>query len=577
MHNLKQTLIIFCIGTATAGPITAQPDNLLSCYQYLLQEGERYTRNRQYAEAISQYWAAFDCDSLPADNILEARIKSVQTRWFSDLEQQIEKAREARQAALAAKKEAEDAKEKEAEAKALAQQKAAEAKRRGKQAEAMRLSLLSDKARAAGQHSTALALAYLSLEMWPDDSLSSKMRAFSAAARDSLERAYMKPRGRVHAILPLPGAGLMSISEVQAIYVPEGGGAPKALPDAFAKARSVSISEEGKAALLLLEGEEVAKWESSDSVEISRWAAHRGRVLGGTLSNQGIITYSSDHTAKVWKLSGKPQLTLSGHEGGVYEAGFSPVPGRLFTRSSDGTVRIWDSAGNCLLIIRDEKGYFYQVEFSTSGKQFLTAGASGKATVWSTDGKPLEVYRNDDGPVLEAHFLPEVQQLITRTPQTVRIWNRSNGALTFESQPGAEGMQWVEANQTLIIWFRQGDLQIWQPGKDLKILSGHSSSIIQIDFSPVENQLLSTSRDGTTRLWDQQGNNILTWNLQSKTPQPAFFSTDSRFIFTIQEDNQAVYSCINPAVAYKQMTEQESEWAPKFSSLRKKYQLLYWE
>ena len=57
---------------------------------------------------------------------------------------------------------------------------------------------------------------------------------------------------------------------------------------------------------------------------------------------------------------------------------------------------------------------------------------------------------------------------------------------------------------TLAIGRDRGDVILWDiPNKNLiRIISGHQSTVTDIQFSPKGDLLLSTSRDGTARIWD---------------------------------------------------------------------------
>lgn len=60
------------------------------------------------------------------------------------------------------------------------------------------------------------------------------------------------------------------------------------------------------------------------------------------------------------------------------------------------------------------------------------------------------------------------------------------------------------AGNILAIGRDRGDIVLWDiPKKELiRIISGHQSTITDIQFSPEGNLLLTTSRDGTARIWD---------------------------------------------------------------------------
>jgi WD40 repeat protein len=56
-----------------------------------------------------------------------------------------------------------------------------------------------------------------------------------------------------------------------------------------------------------------------------------------------VVTASLDKTARVWDAESRRALAiLTGHQGAVHTAEFSPDGKRVVTASSDKTARVWD-------------------------------------------------------------------------------------------------------------------------------------------------------------------------------------------------------------------------------------------
>ena len=71
---------------------------------------------------------------------------------------------------------------------------------------------------------------------------------------------------------------------------------------------------------------------------------HDGKVLGATFASDGnsLLTWSSDHTARVWDVAtGKQRLALR-EDAGLAGAAFTPDQGAVLTWSTDGSIRLWD-------------------------------------------------------------------------------------------------------------------------------------------------------------------------------------------------------------------------------------------
>jgi WD40 repeat protein len=76
-------------------------------------------------------------------------------------------------------------------------------------------------------------------------------------------------------------------------------------------------------------------------------------------------------------------VLLSGHQGAVSSAAFSPDGQRMVTASADGTARVWDaSTDKRIAQLSGHQGAISSAAFSPDGQQVVTASADGTARVW---------------------------------------------------------------------------------------------------------------------------------------------------------------------------------------------------
>jgi len=222
---------------------------------------------------------------------------------------------------------------------------------------------------------------------------------------------------------------------------------------------------------------------------------HFGTVFSAAFSPDGkkIVTASYDYTARIWDVeSGKELHTLLGHDGhssGVHSAFFSPDGKKIVTTGSDGAARG----------LPDDDGNF------------------GCVRIWNADtGKELKK--------LEGFF---VSHFAVFSPDGKKI--------------AAAGSQRIIDENTALFYAR---VLIWDvdSGKIVQQLEGHTQRVNTVDFSHDGKTILTSSRDGTARIWDTETGKELQKIEVNKGYDPfspdgnrvsaAFFSPDGKTMMT---------------------------------------------
>ena len=292
---------------------------------------------------------------------------------------------------------------------------------------------------------------------------------------------------------------------------------------------------------------------------------------------------SVDKSVRLWNADGTFKQELQGHSDIVYNAVFSVDGTKLVSASRDGTVRIWDgSTGTLLHVLNSHGSGLIYATFSPDQKTFATVGFDNKIKLWQwndTDNpKLLKVLEGHSKLIWSIAFSPDGQSLAsTSNDETVRIWDiksgqnlqttmnaHKNGGLAIAYSPNGKQIASAGKDSKVKLWNAQTGAFVKEiivnnnfwvfgisfhpngraiatanadktikifdltSGELLKTLTGHSSEVNAVTYSPDGKYIVSGSRDNSVKLWNaetlnfdqliEKGCSLLANYLQYKTP-----------------------------------------------------------
>jgi WD40 repeat protein len=255
-------------------------------------------------------------------------------------------------------------------------------------------------------------------------------------------------------------------------------------------------------------------WEPKTGQPLRTLQGHTNRIWSVAVSPDGkyLVSGSADKTARLWDVqTGKCLQVLRGHESGL-KAVFAPDGNSIATGSYDTTVRLWNVAtGECITVFedRDKIAEICSVAFSPDG-QWLAIGCE-KRKIW------LWHIKSGQMTSLEGHHA-DVNAVAFTHDGKILVSGGSDGYLGFWEVPSAklirmtgahqESVKAVSINSTgTVVATGSADhtICLWQvtSGQHLKTLTGHTSTIFDLDFS-AEDVLISGSQDETVRMWNTE-------------------------------------------------------------------------
>jgi WD40 repeat protein/class 3 adenylate cyclase/energy-coupling factor transporter ATP-binding protein EcfA2 len=319
---------------------------------------------------------------------------------------------------------------------------------------------------------------------------------------------------------------------------------------------SVGFDPDGRLLLTASADRTIRLWDQSGT-QLAIFSGHGAEVRNAIFSPDGrtILSASQDKTARLWDLSGQELVVLQGHTDEVLNARFSPDGHVILTCSKDGTARLWDLHGKQLVVFEGHAEAVNTARFSPDGQSILTSSDDRTVRLWDLHGKQLVVFEGHKEIVTGAEFSPDGQWIVSKSlDQTARVWDLSGKQRAILSHADRViHAEFSPDGKRILTGSRDGTARQWSlDGKQILILSHTSREdfpftgrrvpdnvVHRALFSPTGQQILTTSQDGTARLWDLHGVPAAVLRGHSAGVVAADFSSDGQWIATGSTDKTA--------------------------------------
>lgn len=257
---------------------------------------------------------------------------------------------------------------------------------------------------------------------------------------------------------------------------------------------------------------------------VAVFEGHNGSVVGAyLLSNEQALSWSGDHTLRLWDLeSGECLKVFKGHTECVRGVQLLESNRALSWswdyESKDFSLRLWDlESGECLRCLEGHTSDVNGVH-CLEDKRALSYSDDQTLRLWDLEsGECLKVFKGHTERVRGVQLLENNRVLSWSWEHKIRLWDLKSGECLKELEGHVDsvaGLQLLEVNRALS-WCgcyecNDSTLRLWdlESGKCLMVLESHTREINGVQILD-GNRFLSWSDDMTLRLWNLESGDCL--------------------------------------------------------------------
>jgi WD40 repeat protein/tetratricopeptide (TPR) repeat protein/tRNA A-37 threonylcarbamoyl transferase component Bud32 len=323
------------------------------------------------------------------------------------------------------------------------------------------------------------------------------------------------------------------------------------LDDGAPRYKEVAVTEDGSRAMTTSRDGVLRLWDTNTGRPVGPPLTDVGPVALASLSPEGghLLTTDDKHCVLLWDLvSGQSRLLtckacqpLQMHE-------FSAAGSRLLLVGGDPLeCQVWEAATGQPVgpPIQPPDG-MESAGLDGPGHRVVISHRQGFAQVWdATTAKPLTPLLRDEETVRGAAFSADGRHVITNGFHAIRTWDAETGrqraCITLDPDDNLQSLGFSPDGYRMVTVTGPGPIlvtrtvRIWdvQTGKLCGQPIVHRGGVPLAIFSADSRRLLTSSYDGTARVWDAATTEPVTPPLPHGGSSEAAFSPDGRRVLTM--------------------------------------------
>jgi WD40 repeat protein len=277
---------------------------------------------------------------------------------------------------------------------------------------------------------------------------------------------------------------------------------------------------------------------------------HRGKISTACFSPSGnhILTGGLDGRISLWNSkNGLEEQRFSFPYNQVTSTCFTPDGFYVFAATDDYRLHLLElTSGNKIREFSGHRALPIWVGVTPYGRMALSGGWDGTIGFWDLQkSKPMNLYRANLGPINSMWMSSDgMCLLLTGLKKEFRMFD-----LSGEMKHRCLGLpdRWptcvasTDTSSYVLCGNSDGSIVLWNlnPGKAIKILSGHRGTVICLAVTDNFRYAFSAGIDKTVRIWDiNLGVEIYRLEEESRRVYSLSLTADNHYLLTAGEDGQ---------------------------------------
>jgi serine/threonine protein kinase len=263
----------------------------------------------------------------------------------------------------------------------------------------------------------------------------------------------------------------------------------------------------------------VKLWEVSSGNVLRSLSRQDGPVFGVAFNQDGsqVASASYDKSVITWNSTTGAALMKFPGDFALWTVAFSP-DGNTIAAGGDGKViSLWAlPSGKFIGSMQDTAGEINRIRFSPDGHLLAGGGDDSIVYLWNVaDQSQVAVLKGNTGNILSVAFSADGNHLATADNKgVICLWDVGTGTLSptkvLSASDGAaiNDVLYTPDGNYVISASADKNIGVWDAssGNLVNTLIGHSDAVLSLSLSRDGKLLVSSSKDGTIRLWQAPGN-----------------------------------------------------------------------